>query len=342
MYNLVRDTKGGIAAITALFLAVAVSAMAIAIDLGRIFLVRCELQRAADAGAMAAAVGLLPIPPGTTGPVGNITPDCNRSRTTSQQVVAANTADGGSLTLPSADVIFGTWDMTSKSFAPVGCGNPNQVTAVKVLTRKDHTINGPVPLSFSYILSPGMTEKEMTAEAIGLMGFAGNAPQGVGTFPLAVDRDKVPPNNTPFRIHLNPTPGDEGCWHSYKDSSSSTSTTRDYIDGTKPTPEINVGDNINVKEGVADSALAEVSRQLAQRSGEEKTYDVLVPIIPANSSHSGWQPVEGFATLRITEVETRGSDKYVGGYIVPDYVAPGVGPGGPNFGTRAAVPKMVQ
>jgi len=254
--------------------------------------------------------------------------------------VAANTADGGSLALPDADVIFGTWDMASKSFKDIGCGNPNLVTAVKVITRKDRNANGPVPLSFSRIFG-WMPEKELTAEAIGLTGYAGTAPKGVGTFPLAVDADRVPPNNTPFRIHLNPTPGDEGCWHTYKDSSSGASDLRDYVNGTTESPELTIGDQINVKEGVADSVLQDVADQLATRTSQGQTYDVLVPIIPADSSHAGWSPIQGFATLRITDVVTSGGDKYIEAYVVPDYVAPGVLPGGPNFGTWAGTPKMV-
>lgn len=325
-----RDTEGAIASLTALILTVAVGAMSIAIDLGHIFLVRCELQRAADAGAMAGARGLVNMPAGQTGVT--VTPDCANATVVSKRVVEANTADGASLSLnPDADIIFGAWDTASKTFQAIGCGNPNLVTAVRVITRRN------VPLSFSGILPGGMSSKDVTAEAIGFTGPPGG---GTGTFPLAVDADKIPPFNTPFRIHLNPTPGDEGCWHSYKDSSSGASDLRDYVDGTKIGPDLHVGDQINVKEGVADSVMKAVADQLATRTTQGQTYDVLVPIIPADSSHAGWSPIEGFATLRVTEVVTQGGDKYLEGYIVPNYTA-GLGPGGTmNTGTWT-IPKMV-
>lgn len=332
-----RDTEGATATVTAIFLVVAMGAMSVAIDLGHLFLVKCELQNAADAGAMAGAIGLLSIPPGTRSPVA-ITPDCSRALSASKMVVAANNAEGESLTLPPADVLFGRWDSAAKNVVLEGCSDPRKVTAVKVVARKDPTANSSMPLFFGDFF--GKKEVGVTAEAVALTDYAGYAPPGVGTFPLAVDRDKVPPNNIPFRIHLNPTPGDEGCWHAYKNPSSGASDTRAYIDGTLESPEIRVGDKINVKEGVADSVLHEVDRQLADRTRQGKTYDVLVPIIPADSSHSNWQPVEGFATLRISKVEAQGGDKYVEGKIVPDMVAPGVEPGGPDCGTRAGVPKM--
>jgi hypothetical protein len=334
-----RGKEGAAAVITALGLVAAVGSMAVAIDLGHLFVVKSELQAAADAGAMAGALGLMSVPKGTTGPV-DVNPNCSQGLTISQRVVAANKADGSLLDLPSTDVTFGTWDDATKSFVPTGCSDPKKVTAVKVVTRKDSSANGPVPLYFTALF--GLKEKALTAEAVGLSAFAGRAPEGLGTFPIAVDQDKVPPNNSPFKIHLNPTPGDDGCWHSYKDSSSGAADTRDYINGTQPSPELSVGDNINVKEGVADSALREVSRQLADYTRQGKPYDVFVPVIPADSSHSGWQPVEGFASLRITEVVDKGGEKYIAGYVLDDKVVPGAEPGGPNCGTRAGVPKMVQ
>ncbi len=333
-----RDSKGATAVVTAIFLVVAVGSMSVAIDLGHLFLVKCELQAAADAGAIAGARGLLGIPAGAKGPVA-ISPDCSRALTHSQNLVAANKSDGGFLTqLPAADVAFGWYDSDAKSFVFGGCSDPKKVTAVKVVARKDSSANSSMPLFFGEFL--GKKEIGVKAEAIATSDYPGLAPEGVGTFPIAVDRDKVPPNNLPFKVHLNPTPGDDGCWHAYKNPSSGTSDTRGYIDGSLPSPELRVGDQINVKEGVADAALQEVSRQLEARTRQGKTYDILVPIIPANSSHANWQPVEGFATMRITNVQSQGSDKYVAGQIIPNMVAPGVEPGGPNCGTRAGVPKM--
>ena len=341
IFKFMRRTEGAVAAMTAIGLVAATAFIALSIDLGHLYVAKNELQRAADAGALAGARGLLAIPPGTTGPV-EINPDCARALAFTNRVVQENHTDGAALALPESDVIFGKWDATAKSFEAIGCSNPHLVTAVKVITRKDSTANNPVLFDFSGVMTGGAKSQDLSASSVALTGYAGSAPEGARAFPMAVDADKVPPNNTPFQIHLNPTPGDEGCWHSYKDNSSSTSDTRAYIDGTLASPALKVGDLINVKEGVADSALQEVAKKLAELTKQGKTYDVLVPVIPADSSHSGWQPIEGFATLRITDVSPKADDKFVQGYIVPNYVAPGVEPGGPNFGTLAGIPKMVQ
>lgn len=330
-----RDTEGAIASLTALILTVAVGAMSIAIDLGHIFLVRCELQRAADAGALAGAGGLLAksMTRGANG-VWKMTapPSCSNALDACQRVVAANTADGGTLSLnPDTDVIFGTWDLASRTFNPIGCGNPNLVTAVRVITRKD------VALSFSKILPGGLSSKDLTAEAIGLVGYVG---AGTGSFPLAPDQGKLPPNNEPFRIHLNPSGHDDGAWHSYKDPNTNASDLRKYIDGTKEGPLLSVGDNIYVQNGVDDSVLKAIADQLAKCQADGVPYNVLVPIIP-DGAHTTTAEVQGFATMEITDVVTTGGDKYIEAHIVPDFVAPGTRPGGPPMGTSAWPPVMV-
>lgn len=334
-----RDTEGAIASLTALILTVAVGAMSIAIDLGHIFLVRCELQRAADAGALAGAGGLLAksMTRGANG-VWKMTapPSCSNALDACQRVVRANTADGKSLDIPAVDVIFGTWDLASRTFNPIGCGNPNLVTAVRVITRKDSSINGPVPLSFSRILG-GMADKDITAEAIGLVGYVG---AGTGTFPLAPDEGKLPPNNTPFRIHLNPDGQDDGAWHSYKDPNTNANDLRQYVDGTKVGPPLSVGDNIYVQNGVDASVLQAIADQLAAKTAAGEPYNVLVPIIP-DGAHATTAEVQGFATMEITDVVTTGGDKYIEAHIVPDFVAPGTQPGGPPNGTWSWPPVMV-
>ncbi len=46
--------------------------------------------------------------------------------------------------------------------------------------------------------------------------------------------------------------------------------------------------------------------------------------------------------LKLTLVDAQGTDKRLEGITVPDYVAPGVAPGGPNCGLWAGLPKLVQ
>jgi hypothetical protein len=251
--------------------------------------------------------------------------------------VRANDADGNLLNLPTGDVIFGVWDMNTKAFTPTGCSNPNTINAIKVITRKDDTANGPVQLAFAGILPGGSRTRNLTAEAIGLVGSPGGAPPGARVFPVAVDEDKVPPNNVPFRIHLNPSGEDNGAWHSFKFQNTNAHDLRDFINGSQPTPEISVGDDIYVQNGVDDSVLQETKKELANHGG---TWDVSVPVIPSNA-HTGTARVLGFATFRLTEVNAQGGDKYIEGHLIENYVAPNLTPGGSKYyGTYSGIPKI--
>jgi len=331
--------RGAILTLTALTLVGLVAVMALVIDLGHLYVVKTELQRAADAGAIAGAMDLFDIPPGSHYPV-SITPNCSRALTACQGIVGANQADGSNLQLSSSDVTFGQWDTSTGSFVATGCANPQGVTGVKVVVRKDQTLNGPVSLSFLGLLPGGWSRVDLSAQALGFNGYAGYAPPGAGVFPLAIDANKAPPGHGGelITVHLSPTTGDSGCWHTFDDKSPGASDLRDLIDGTTPSPPLAVGDQIKAKEGVADSVLQTLKQQLDNNGGN---WTVLCPVI-SGDSHTGWLPVQGFVAFRLTEVNTSGGDKYLQGYTVPDYVAPGISPGGSNYGLWAGIPKLVQ
>ena len=331
------DERGAVLPLTALMVVVIIWCVALAIDLGRIYLVKCELQRAADAGAMAAALGLFAVPPGAQNPV-PVSPDCSRAFSVCQSVVGANQADASGLVALSNDVIFGNWDGASGTFTSTGC--TPQVNAVRVLLRKDNTANGPVPLFFAGLMPQGLNSVNLTAQAIGLSGYAGYVPPGGGAFPIAVDANKVPPNHGGelIRIDLNPATQDGGCWHTFDDGSPGARDLRGLVDGSTPSPALKLGDQIRMTEGVADSVLQTLEREFNRRDGN---WTVLVPVVPGDS-HTGWGTVQAFVALKLTLVDAQGTDKRLEGITVPDYVAPGVAPGGPNCGLWAGLPKLVQ
>jgi hypothetical protein len=334
------DDRGAVLPLTALMIVVIIWCVALAIDLGRIYLVKCELQRAADAGAMAAALGLFATPPGTQNPV-PVSPDCSRAFSVCQSVVGGNQADASGLVALSNDVTFGNWDAASGTFTPTGC--TPQVNAVRVLLRKDNTANGPVPLFFAGLMPQGLNSVNLTAQAIGLSGYVGYVPPGAGAFPLAVDANKVPlgPGDKKIILTLNPTTTDGGCWQTFFDQSPAASDLRKLVDGTTPSPALKVGDQIRVTEGVADTVMQQVKQQFDDRVHSNQDYVVLVPVIPGGS-HTGLATVQGFVALKLTLVDASGGDKRLEAVTVPDYVAPGVAPGGPNFGLWAGLPKLVQ
>jgi hypothetical protein len=334
-----RKEQGTILTLTAAMLVALVGVMALVIDLGHLYVVKGELQRAADAGAVAGAMKMFNLPPGSQYPV-SATPDCSRALAACQAIVAANKADGAALSLSAGDVTFGRWDAATRTFVPTGCAAPQQVTGVKVVVRKDSSANGPVSLSFLGLLPGGWSTASLSAQALGFNGYAGYAPAGSHVMPFLIDAGKAPPGHAgePVIIHLNPTTGDGGCWHTFDDKSPGASDLRGLIDGTIPSPPLQVGDLVKAKEGVADSVLQTLRQQLDARGGE---WTVLCPVIDG-SSHSGWVQITGFVAFKLTAVDAQGGDKYLQGYTVPNYVAPGLAPGGANYGLWAGVTKLVQ
>ncbi|HEV7300913.1 MAG TPA: pilus assembly protein TadG-related protein [Tepidisphaeraceae bacterium] len=108
------------------YVVVAITSMmafaSLAIDWGRVQLVKTELQRAADAAARYGASGL-----------------ATSSATAVQNAILAaadNTADGSSVVLTSADVMVGNWNTTTRVFTANGSPrNAVQVTARRTQAR---------------------------------------------------------------------------------------------------------------------------------------------------------------------------------------------------------------
>jgi hypothetical protein len=261
--------------------------------------------------------------------VSPLTPDCGRARTAAQAVATSNTADASLLPVANLDIKLGTYNVQTKTFVDTNCASPPAVNAVKATASKT------ILFYLGRIIS-GRQDATLTAQALALTGSVGG---GMPTLPLAVDADKLPSNGQPLIIHLNPTPGDDGCWHTFKDSSSSSSLLNDYIEGNVPTPFISIGDSINVKQGVDNNTLKCLGDELADHGG---TWDVMLPVIPPDN-HSGWIEVVGFTAIRLTLVDDQGGDKRIEAITLDNYVAPGASPGGSNnFGLCAGAPKLVQ
>jgi Flp pilus assembly protein TadG len=317
--------------ITAMFIVVAIGVLALGIDVGNMFLVKSELQRIADGAALAGALRLVSPPSGMSGVVA-LNPDCSRAVTAAQAVATSNSAAAEPLPVDNIDIKLGIYDLNTRVFTDTNCANPSAVNAVQATATK--TIN----FYLGAVIS-GSSETTLSARAIALTGNVGSVPPGTQTLPLAIDDDKVPSEGEQVVIRLNPSPLDDGCWHTFFEQNPASSLIRDMITGDVPTPGLKEGDFIKVKEGVDAAALQTLERRLQDHGG---TWDVMVPVIPGGESHTGWVEVLGFAAFRLTLVEPTGGDKRIEGITLNHRVAPGVNPGGSNdFGLYAGSPKLV-
>lgn len=123
----------------------------LAVDLGRVQLVKTELRRSADASARAAAAML---------------PDATQATAAAVQYAASNNADGTPVVLvPAADVEFGTWSGSPvKSFHVVTGSAITTANAVRVTARRTTARGNATPLLFAKVV--GATSCDTSASAI--------------------------------------------------------------------------------------------------------------------------------------------------------------------------------
>lgn len=323
-----RDERGVGLPLMGFALAAAIGILAITVDLGHLYMVKSELQRAADAAALAGAQRLF-LPGTSASKVMPISLDCTRAINAALALGTTNPTDAGPLPGGNLDIQVGHYNFHSKVFAPSGCSTPLSVNAVRAVATK------PVSLYVGGLIT-GSSTVTLTATAIAV---SGAARQGKPTLPLAVDDDKLPSVGEKLVIHLNPTPGDDGCWHTFFWQNPGSSLIRDLIDGREEIPTLKVGDFIKVKEGVDNASLSRLGEILHSKGG---TWDVMVPVIPA-ASHTGWAEVLGFAAIRLTLVDSQGNDKRIEAETLNHYIAPGAQPGGPSYyGLVAGSVSLVQ
>jgi hypothetical protein len=169
--------------------------VAFAVDMGYMYVARTELQRSADAAAIASAWGLLDDSRfGGDGALAEVEAaartEAARYTTLNQVCNKIPKVDLNGANNPQGDVVFGRL-MDDGNMSTYG--NAEKYNAVKVSVRRSQEINGEVPLFFARIL--GFDSAEVTAEATatfrdGIAGFRPTEKTGNTTlipFALHVD-----------------------------------------------------------------------------------------------------------------------------------------------------------
>jgi len=317
------DQSGSVAVVTAIGLFSILGLVALGLDISHLIEVRAELQRAADAGALAGARGLYP-------DVINLAsfsspPNCGQAYYRSRATVARNIVDGAAPGFDAVSVQTGTWDYGAKTFVP-SCNTLTNTVQVRV---QKLGIN----MLFARIF--GITQLNCDATSTAVMDWVKGL--GPGTLPIAVNEDYAKSGNVE-KITFNPATSDVGGWFAVPPGdSTSASTLNDYID-TGSCPPIKVGDIIDLSNGVVESVLKNLKNRLAEHGG---TWDTALPVVDSTQFNEN-KPVKGFLIFRITEVSAHGNDKYVSGIPLGLGMGPGAAiPGGSNYGVLAP-PKLVK
>ena len=153
-----RRRRAATAVLVVITLPILLGFAALAVDVGRMFNVRAELQIAADAAAMAAAIELASDPD-----YGDdlFVPDEEAIRLVGQQFAEPNHGVTG--TLADADVVLGNWDGELAEFTAGG----EPINAVGVITRRSETNGNPVELFFAKIF--GLHQTDISAAAVPIL-----------------------------------------------------------------------------------------------------------------------------------------------------------------------------
>ncbi len=186
-----RRRRGNVLVLCAFMMVGLLAMIAFAVDIGYILVARDQLQRSADASALAAAWELVD----ADAPSGNsdVSQMASNARTIASQYAASNAVLASSPTLGQNDVRVG---YLSNPFDPacvftmVGSGMPN---AVQVAVRRASDQNGEVPLFFAPVLGVDRvaTEAEATAVLINSIGGFQMPADGsnLNLLPFALDED---------------------------------------------------------------------------------------------------------------------------------------------------------
>jgi Flp pilus assembly protein TadG len=321
-----RTDQSGVAVITALGILLLLGMVGLAVDLGYLYVVKTELQRAAEAGAMGGVRALFPdqleIAPK------DLTPRCSDALSTGTSTAQVNKVNGGNLGSSDITVQTGRWDWSSGQFSP-GCSanQDNFTNAVTVTARKEN-----VPLFFMQAL--GSQPVTLTASSTAVMDFVSGLHQGAG-FVLVLWKNYAKSGD--IKIYLNPDNKDLGGWFS-KENPCNAEKIKGYLDNPGGIPALKTGDTIYLDNGVMASALAKLDSDYIGKT-------VWLPVVDTDKFIQT-APVEGFTAFRISgtgQDEDEGGKKYISGRALTLDEAPGTvsDPGGPDYGLLSS-PRLVK
>ncbi len=341
--------RGSVMLMVALMLPVLLGIAALAVDVGRIMLVKDELRRAAEAGALAGANGLL-----TSGAI-----DWSGAALRARNTVTQNAAAGTPLN--DASVEPGYWNLATtgsggSGFAP-GTTQPtggNWAPALRVVVARDGTANGQVnggPISLFFAPLLGKTLQNVTATAVAMQSAPGWVRAGA-LLPTAINKcmfdlywdsaTGTPKPVSPSSPYYNPSNPFElriGSQNQYGTCSSGQWTVFESADELRVIQLLTTGNEFPMQvgdrtyinsSGVANNIYASVVFP--------KTY--LVPVV--SSLTKGYQTIVAFAPFRVTN-SVGANTKAIFGQFVPLSEFPGgVLPGGSSFYGTSAPPALVR
>jgi Flp pilus assembly protein TadG len=315
-----ENQQGSVATIAAVGVLLILGVVALAVDLGHLYVVKSELRRAADAGAMAGVRSLFPYP--LTSATLPLMPNCSAALSQGRTICQANLVEREVPAI--ANLQTGSWNWSASCFN-AGCSTEPFTNAVTITVRREN-----IPLTVMGVFGFGPVNLQATATAV--MDWVGKVEPG-NAFVLMIGKKYVQTGD--MYIYLNPAPIDGGGWYAKAPQGADNSTIKGYLDDPGTVPGLKQGDLVNMNNGDWGDVL-----QIINSSWIGKT--VWVPVVDTEQfNQSG--PVVGFTSVTILDVGTQGDNKYVKvrANSIQDVPESRAGPGGANYGLLGA-PRVVQ
>lgn len=339
--NTIGSNRKGFAFVYfALTIAALMGFLALAIDLGHMYVVRGELQNAADASALAGAASLYKDP---LNPTAATSLDFNRARNAATSFVSQNKSDG--VSLANGTIATGCWNWTSKQMEactktpPV---SPQFAAVAATVARSGGNNNGPVPTFFARVF--GVDDTAVSSRTA--VAMVSGPSKGGPLFPMALSScmtdhyfSQNPMPSTPPTINITSVyaPVGSGCytgqWTSFQLDTNNVPDIRDLIWQRIPSPLLQIDDNIWIQPGTKATIFQEVNTWLP--AGGK---DVLMAVVDTGDTSSGSimthseMKIKGFATFHIDGAVATGNSKHVFGHFNAYYTTyPGTESGGPVY-----------
>jgi Flp pilus assembly protein TadG len=328
-----RGERGSVAVVVAFSMVMIVGMAALAMDFGRAYHARTQMQAAIDAAALAGVKSLDSTATGIS---------------TAQSIIPLYAAKnswsytgttGFYTSVSSSDITFGSWNSNTRTFTAISnpSSNPTAVTAIKI-DRQSTGSRESVPTTFGRIFNKTSISVGATTIAVG------GGPGAACSFPLAVSSCAVQ-NISSGQVNCGGSVtiqgnGAQGGWTNFTTGTASDSYVDGVITGGSGCSDA-VADNsvIHADQGLQGNSLNDIQSILQQHRQAGTPYVVTFAVVQNNACSSneypGNYPIVGFAQGEITGVITNGNNKGItmnikcGGEVV------GARGGGPFFGAFA-------
>ena len=166
-----NDRRGNIIVLSCFLMVAMLGMVAFGLDVGYLGNSKAELQRAADASALAGAYRLINF----SAPSASYDPSANiaNARSYAVQYAAANTVCRSPLSLNSGEIAVGAISTPTIAGTPMTFDTPSKYNAVQVTANRSATENGEVPLFFGKIFGRGSAAATASATAAVVTNFSG-------------------------------------------------------------------------------------------------------------------------------------------------------------------------